>query len=125
MKQVVRDRVTAWRLFAKALDSLGETFDEPQLLTIEEYQPPRSLPQNARLHAMIRALSQHTGHSESELKDWFKAEYGPHKRLQVGMQGKMIPLSTTQYTKRQMMELIDHVDRVCAENGVYVDEGGL
>ena len=44
------------------------------------------------------------------------------------MQGKMIPLSTTQYTKRQMTELIDHVDRVCAENGVYVDEfdgGGL
>lgn len=121
MKQVVRNRVTAWRAFSKATDLLGEVFEKPYLLTFEEYKPPRSLPQNARLHCMIRALSQHTGHSESELKAWFKAEYGPSKRLQVGSQGQVIPLSTTEYTKGQMAELIAHVDRVCAENGVYVE----
>jgi hypothetical protein len=113
-----------WKVFAKVSDTLPNTdgvFDKPQMVTIDDYKPPRSLTQNARLHCMIRALSNHTGHSESELKDWFKAEYGPTKRLQVGSQGQVIPLSTTDYTKKQMMELMEHVDRVCAENGVYVD----
>ena len=44
------------------------------------------------------------------------------KRLQVGSQGNVIPLSTTQYNRKQMAQLIEHVDRVCAENGVYVEE---
>lgn len=101
---------------------MGEEFEKPQLVTITENKPRRSDSQNARLHCMIRALSKHTGHSESELKVWFKSEYGPHKRLQVGSEGRMIPLSTTLYNKRQMMELMEHVDRVCAENGVYVEE---
>lgn len=121
MKVVCKNRTTAWRVFAKALDPLGDPFEKPYLLTFEEFKPPRSLPQNARLHCMIRALSKHTGHSESELKDFFKAEYGPHKRLQVGTEGKMIPLSTTLYTKKQMAELMEQVDRVCAECGVYVE----
>lgn len=122
MKQVVKNTQVLWRIFAKVADELGEEFEKPQLLTIEDYKPPRSLSQNARLHCMIRALSNFTGHSESELKDWFKAEYGPKKRLQVGSQGQQIPLSTTLYTKKQMAEFMEHVDRVCAENNVYVEE---
>ena len=122
MKEIVRNTQTLWRIFAKVADQKGEEFEKPQLVSIEDYKPPRTLNQNARLHCMIRALSNHTGHSESELKDWFKAEYGPTKRLMVGTQGQMIPLSTTLYTKKQIAELMEHVDRVCAENGVYVDE---
>ena len=80
MKQTVANSQILWRLFANTVDLLGETFEKPQLVTIEDYKPPRSLPQNARLHCMIRALSDYTGHSESELKSWFKAEYGPTTR---------------------------------------------
>ena len=122
MREIHRNTQTLWRMFSNVATELGEEFDRPQMVIVEDYKPPRSLSQNARLHCMIRALSDHTGHSESELKDWFKAEYGPTKRLQVGSQGNMIPLSTTQYTKKQMAELMDHVDRVCADCGVYVDE---
>jgi len=122
LKQVVRSHNDAYRFVDKVCNDLGQTFERPQLIEMRLYKPPRSLPQNARLHCMIRALSDYTGHSESELKSWFKAEYGPTKRLQVGSQGQVIPLSTIDYNKKQMTELIDHVDRVCAENGVYVED---
>ena len=122
MRKVVASLDALWKVFAEIGHSHGDEFSKPLMVTIEEWKPPRSLPQNARLHCMIRALSDFTGHSESELKEWFKAEYGPTKRLQVGKTGRIIPLSTTLYTRKQMAELIDHVDRVCAENGVYVEE---
>lgn len=119
MKQICKNSQSLWRVFAKFCDENGEEFEKPQLVEIRDYVPTRSLPQNARLHCMIRNLSQHTGHSESELKSYFKAEFGPTKRLQVGSEGRVIPLSTTQYTRKQMAEMIEHVDRVCAENNVY------
>ena len=122
MRKVVASTHALWMIFKQVGEKYGEVFEKPLMVTVEEYRPPRTLPQNARLHCMIRALSEFTGHSESELKDWFKAEYGPTKRLQVGSQGNIIPLSTTQYNRKQMAEMIDHVDRVCAENGVYVED---
>ena len=122
MKAICINHNEAVNLIDRACSHLGQQFESPQLVSIEPYKKPRTLPQNARFHAMVRALSQHTGHSERELKDWFKAEYGPTKRIQVGNQGKVIPLSTTQYNRKQMSELTEHVDRVCAENGVYLED---
>ena len=122
MKKVIASSQALWRMFAEVAEQHGEIFDKRLAVTVEEHKPLRTLPQNARLHCMIRALADFTGHSESELKSWFKAEYGPTKRLQVGSEGRVIPLSTTKYTRKQMAEMIDHVDRVCAENGVWIDE---
>lgn len=124
VKQIIRTVDALWKLYARLSHDLPNTdgeFDRPQLVTVEDYKPPRSLSQNARLHCMIRPLAEKTGFSESELKEFFKSEYGPKKRVQVGDIDKLIPLSTTEYNKQQMQELIAQVDRVCAENGVYVE----
>ena len=130
MKRTVKNTVSLWRMFTKIADELGETFEKPQLVTVEDYKPPRSLTQNAKLHVMIRTLADKVGYSESELKDWFKHEFGPQKRLEfegkwgVGQRVKVIPKSTTEYTREEMAQMIEHVDRICAENGVYVETEG-
>lgn len=122
MKTVIRDIHALWKIFSKISAENGETFEKPKLVTIEDYKPPRSLSQNARLHCMIRALADATGYSESELKDFVKAEYGEKRRVQVGDVDKLVPLSTTEYNRSQMMALIEQVDRLCAENNVYVED---
>jgi hypothetical protein len=66
---------------------------------------------------MIRELATELGYSEDELKDYFKCTFGPQKTISVLGEEKRIPLSTTEYNKAQMTDLIAHVERVGAELG--------
>jgi len=121
MKVVCHDRTAALRAFAKATDPLGDPFEKPYLLTFEEFKPPRGLNQNAKLHVMLRELANHIGYSEGELKDYFKQEYGRKKAVNIGGREKLIPVSTVDYTREEMALMLNHVDRLSAESGVYVE----
>ena len=115
MKQVVRNRNDALRFIDRVCLDLGQTFDAPYLMSFALYRPPRSHPQNAKCHAMIRELAQAIGYSDTELKEWFKLEFGPKKRLTINGVDKVIPLSTLDYNRSQMSEFIGQIERVAAE----------
>lgn len=117
MKAVIRSHNEGANFLSRACRDLGEQFDKPQLIEIKRYHPPRSLPQNAKLHAMIGELANEIGYSAAELKDWLKLEYGVYKTLDINGRKTNIPKSTAEYTKIEMAELIGHVERIGAEMG--------
>ena len=122
MKKVIASTQALWRMFAEIADAHGETFEKTQMVTCEDYKPPRSLSQNARLHCLIRALADFCGYSESECKDWLKYEFGRKRPVMIGDSERMVPVSTTEYSREEMAAFMDQVDRICAESGVYVEE---
>lgn len=117
MKAVIRQRNDALRFVDRFCSENGCHWEKPQLIEVKRYKPPRSMPQNAKFHAMIRELATELGYSEDELKDYFKCTFGPQKIISVLGEEKRIPLSTTEYNKAQMTDLIGHVERVGAELG--------
>jgi hypothetical protein len=117
MKQVIRHRNDALRFIDRYCSEFGPKWEKPQLIRISKYKPPRSLPQNSMLHAMIRELALEIGYSEDELKDYFKSAFGPKKSVEVMGDERLIPMSTTEYNKSQMTDLIFQVERVGAEMG--------
>jgi hypothetical protein len=122
MKAVIRNYDEAIKFVHRILDTHGEHFAKPQLISCEIYRAPRSLPQNAKLHAMIGELAKEVGYAPSELKDWFKVEFGPKKRFEYRGIVKMIPKSTAEYSKLQMIDFIDQIYRVAAEMGYTFSE---
>ena len=122
MKAVIRNYDDAISFIHRVFDKLGEEFQKPQLIECKDYHPPRTLDQNRRLHWMIGLLASHIGYSPSELKDWFKIEYGPKKKFVYGNYAAMIPKSTAEYSKMEMIEFIGQIDRVAAELGFQFPE---
>ena len=123
MKTVIRNRNDALRFVDRYCTEYGVNWELPQMIEIKRYKPPRSLPQNAKLHAMIRELATEIGYSEDELKDYFKSTFGPQKVLFVLGNEKRIPKSTTEYNKLEMADMIGQVERIGAELGFRFSEG--
>ena len=116
MKQVVRDRNSALRFVDRFCSEFGPNW-EPQTIEIKRFKPQRSLPQNAKLHAMIRELALEIGYSEDDLKDYFKSCFGPKKIVRLMDEERLIPMSTTEYNRVEMADMIGHVERIGAELG--------
>ena len=116
MRAVCRSRNSALKVISDyiAKTGIGEQWEKPQLVEIRPYKPPRNLEQNAKLHAMFRELANFTGYSESEIKDYFKSEYGPHKVIAIDVV-KDVPKGTSEYSKAEASEMIEHLYRVGAE----------
>jgi hypothetical protein len=126
MKAVIRHRNDALRFVDRFCSEFGPEWEKPQLIEIKRYRPPRSMPQNAKFHAMIRELATEIGYSEDELKYYFKSSFGPQKNLFVLGEQKRIPISTKDYNKLEMTEMIGHLERVGAELGFrFSDEIGV
>ena len=117
MKHVIRSIQEAERALIRERGLLGEVFEKPQTLEIKPFRPNRSLPQNARFHAMVNELASEIGYTPSELKDWLKIEYGPHKEFNFGDHISFIPKSTTEYTRTEMSDLMIHVEQIGAMLG--------
>ena len=127
MKVVTRSRNSA----IKAIDDyisktgLGCHWEKPQLLEIKPYKPPRTLEQNAKYHAMCRELAEFVGHTESDIKEYMKLEYGPKKPFGVGswQESKYIPKGVSQYSKEEASMMIEHLYRIGAELGFAFSDG--
>jgi len=66
---------------------------------------------------MLRDLADHTGHTESEMKDWAKAELGLTKVITVGSNVVEVPLPSSEYTVQQLSELIERIYQTGSEVG--------
>lgn len=93
----------------------------------------RSLPQNARFHAVITQYAKKVGLDVTEAKVRVKREFGvtypysskevfiPPKRqgIFVEIWGEIdFQISTTEYTKAEFSKLMEGLDRLCAEAGI-------
>jgi hypothetical protein len=123
MKTVIRSHNEGLNFLTLACRDLGEHFDKPQLIEIKRYKPPRSLPQNARCHAMIGELANEIGFSAAELKSWLKIEFGPHEPFTFGNYESYIPKSTAKYNRQEMSDFMMHIERIGAEMGFQFSEG--
>ena len=87
-------------------------------------RPSKTREQNAYLHLTIRQLAEHTGTSESDLKDLLKAEYGPEEILRVGNFCGVAKKSMSKYTIEEAANMISHVERIAAECGLLLEPTG-
>lgn len=95
---------------------------KPYSVEVRPFKPKRTLDQNAKMHVMIRELATHIGYSDSELKDFLKAEYGPTKTIQIGESQKAIPVSTSEYNRTEAGEMIEILYMLGAECGYAFQE---
>jgi hypothetical protein len=91
-----------------------------QLRVVVGPRPSRSREQLAFLHVAVRQLAEHTGASESSLKDFFKSEYGPKTMLILGSRYAEMPKSWGEYTSTEASEMLEHVIRTAAECGLLI-----
>ena len=114
MKFVIRTR----NEFLNVADRLAPELDgKPYQVTVKPFQRDRSLDQNSKFHAMLRELAAHCGYTESEMKDWAKAELGLTKLIQIGERTIEVPLPSSEYTVDQFGDLIERIYQVGAEVG--------
>jgi hypothetical protein len=92
----------------------------------------RSLPQNARFHAVITQYAKKVGLDVTEAKCQVKHEFGivfpydpelftPPRRQGIFVeiyQAIEFQISTTEYTKAEFSKLMEGLDRLCAEAGI-------
>lgn len=122
MRAVVRslEDLQAW---IEKLAREGILTGKPLTVSIREFHRPRTLDQNAKLHAMFRDLAEHTGFTEGEIKDYFKSEFGPKMSIalpaygQPGQPDPRIPKGTSRYTVQEMAAMLERVYQVGAECG--------
>ena len=88
-------------------------------------RPSKTREQNAYLHVAIRALAEHLGMADSELKEALKAEYGPEEILRYGNYTSVIRKSMGKYTTEEASRMIEHVERIAADHGLLLEPANM
>lgn len=119
MKFVVRKEQD----YLRGLDALRPHLDgKPYTVTIEKFKRPRTKPQNAKLHAMIRDMALHCGYPEPQMKDIVKAEFAPMKTVKIGDREVAIPKGTSEMSVDEISDLMESLYAIGAEIGcVFTD----
>lgn len=120
-----RDRMkAAWMHACRFLE-----LDKPAKVVVSEYEPTRTLDQNALMWARLTEISEQLewpvdGKLErldpEEWKDVLTAGLRKHQRIAAGIEGGFVLLGahTSRMTKKEMSELLDLIDAFAAERGV-------
>ena len=116
-KSVCRGKTGAHRFIDQVCKDIGDEWERPYDVIVRRFRSRRTLDQNARMHAMWRELSVFTGHTDDEIKDWFKLEYGKKKNIGFASKRHLVPESTTNYTRSECSDMIEHIFRIGAEIG--------
>ena len=95
----------------------GRMNGKPHTLTLEAFKRPRTNDQNAKLHAMIRDLAIHTGHAESDIKEYLKDEFGFHKSIEIGGKERSIPKGSSEWSVEECSMMIERLYQIGAECG--------
>ena len=123
MKAVVRNKFDLLKfvdsLTAKLGDNLG---DKPITIIAQPFKRLRTLPQNARFHAMCAERAEHCGYTPTEIKDYIKAEHGFRKTIEIGGVIKDIPMGTSEMNVEQLSFLIEELYRIGSEVGCVYQE---
>ena len=101
----------------------------PKWTTVTFHKPRRSLPQNARMWAMLSEIAdaaEHNGrkYSPEAWKCLFMHALGHEAKFMVGLSGEPFPVGfrSSRLSKEQMGELMDFIEAWAAESGVYKEQ---
>ena len=101
---------------------LTEHFDIkqwPVRVTIERYQPMRNLDQNAKFHAMVGEIAEHTGDDVKSVKSDLKELFLPKVE---GLRGVMRPKDTSKLSTIEFADLIEQTQVLAVELGVVFSQ---
>jgi hypothetical protein len=87
---------------------------ERYTVDINKWQPRRSLPQNALLHALCAEIARLTGMDRELVKQGIKEQYGPKVK---GLHGKLYPKPSHLCDKMEMADLIMGAEVELSESG--------
>ena len=108
-----------------AMRTVYERLGKDVLITIEKHVPPKTRNQNDYLHVCFRQIAKEVGHTESEIKEYMKDEYGPMvvvgKNHILKTPSRMVSKSVSEYSKEEISELIEHCHVVAANLGIVID----
>jgi len=90
---------------------------KPYQIDIRPFKRSRTLPQNAKLHAMIRSLGLHCGYTDSQMKDIVKQEFGTVKVVELGGRIVEVAKPTSEYNVEELAMVIEHLYQLGAEIG--------
>lgn len=112
MRAVIRTSEDIHRFANQIRDKLT---GKPYQIDIRPFKRSRTLPQNAKLHAMIHDLALHCGYVDSQMKDIVKQEYGTVKVVEIG--GRVIEVAkpTSEYNVDELSMMIEHLFQLGAE----------
>lgn len=119
MRAVIRNRNDLFR-FAESVDAKLD--GKPYTITVKRFHRPRTLEQNAKLHAMINELADHCGYTASEMKDIVKAEFAKEVERRIANRSIRIPQPTSEMTVMDMSEMIERLYQLGAEVGCQFTE---
>lgn len=86
---------------------------------LQKYDPPRTLPQNDRVHPMIRAVAQWMGQGERETRYDLCREYRVKEIMGVDGVMREVPWKTTsEMTKSEMSEFQEWLAGWMGINGI-------
>ena len=108
---------TAYEIYEIARELKGNMNGKPHTLTLEPFKRPRTNDQNAKLHVMIRELAIHTGHAESDIKEYLKDEFGFHKSIEIAGKSKSIPKGSSEWSVDECSQMIERLYQIAAEIG--------
>lgn len=97
--------------------------EKPLEIIVKPWKRPRTLEQNAKLHAMFRDLAVHTGHTEADIKEYMKLTFGPSKTVVLApdargpRHGRRMPKGTSEYSVDELAEMIERTYQVGADVG--------
>jgi len=93
---------------------------EGKELKITPVEVKRTLTQNGYVHVLFHYLSQHTGHSEAEMKTIEKRRHLQPVEIEFLGQKHLVLPSTADLSNPKMSEFIERVLADCAELGIIV-----
>lgn len=88
------------------------------VLTVKKKWNKRSLSQNSLYWMWLEIISQDVSHVPEELHIIFRGLFAPKKEVHIKTKSYMIPRSTTDLTKGEMVEYMFHVEQQANELGI-------
>ena len=95
---------------------------KPFTIEIKPFKQPRTLSQNAKIHAMFNELAEATGHTPNEIKEYIKSEFCPRKTIEIGGRIIDVPMGTSELSAAQMSNFVENIYQVGAMAGVVFQE---
>jgi len=95
--------------------------ERPWEVIVRPYVRRRTLPQNDRLHAQLRAVADYTGSSLEEVKDEMVERFLGMRRIVILGKLRYRPVETSGLTVVEMSDFMEQVDAFCAEWNIAVE----
>ena len=111
-----------WRV-VEHINSLDLEGDTPYEVIVRPYKSSRSIEQNNLLHSWLRGISEETGHTVEEIKDYVCSEYlGSREYIGINGTPKRRLVTTSELSVEEMSALIERVAQLGTEVGAQLPE---